>query len=67
MTHPIPIGTVMFVQFGGDKLVGYIKKVIGSSTFFYDIEIFNGNLTFEKVVINEKVDWVQVYDANKHG
>jgi hypothetical protein len=57
----------MFVQFGGDKLVGYIKKVIGSSTFFYDIEIFNGNLTFEKVVINEKVDWVQVYDANKHG
>ena len=67
MTHPIPIGTVMFVQFGGDKLVGYIKKVIGSSTFFYDIEIFNANLRFEKVVINEKVDWVQVYDANKHG
>jgi hypothetical protein len=57
----------MFVQFGGDKLVGYIKKVIGSSPFFYDIEIFNANLRFEKVVINEKVDWVQVYDANKHG
>lgn len=68
MTYIPEIGTIIVMTLGGVRHHGYIKASRGSSSgvIFHDIQLFNGIL-HTNTIINEKFDWLQVYDPAKHG